>query len=721
MLSLKRADSGDDSSTAGCISPRAVVRAVARWLPRGWTLPDESWRRRHRGIVVVLWLHVPGVFVFGVARAQGVGHSAFEAAPVAMLALLAGSSVLPRRWRSVAATMGLLTASAVLVHLSEGSTEMHFHFFVMMPLVALYQDWIPFLTAIAYVSGHHGIAGMIDPGSVFNHPAALASPWKWAGIHAVFIAGISIVCLSTWKLLEAALEHARDEARVKSEFLSIMSHEIRTPLTAVIGYAGLLSDTGLTADQRQYADTIRRSGDRLLTLVNDILDYSKLEARRLSLDESPFDMLRLVDDTIELVAETAHQRGVSLSSLVENSVPRGVVGDSGRIAQVLLNLVSNAVKFTENGEVDVHVYGRPVGTRRHEVTVAVRDSGIGIAEEEAERLFDAFTQAEASTSRRYGGTGLGLPIARQLCDLMGGTIDVESALGEGATFRASFVVGESIPDAKRHDANAIAGLRVLVVGDEHAPDSTISKYLVRSGVRPRLASSEQALLWARAGMRFDVVFMVRERDGADPFAFAVELRTTLDKTSTHLVLVTSPAAPIAVAGVFDSILFEPLRQSDVYDLLATLEAGPDESEPIGQMPGEQLAATHPLRILVAEDNHVNQKVIVAHLRRLGYEADVVSNGAEAVDAVGVRAFDLVLMDLHMPEVDGFTAAKTIRELYGDAAPRIVALTADATPEAQAECASSGIARSITKPIKESELRSVLMGEPEGPPRERVAS
>lgn len=418
----------------------------------------------------------------------------------------------------------------MLVHLSGGSIEMHFHFFVMVPLIALYQDWVPFLVAIAYVALHHGVAGSLDPHSVFNHPSAISQPWKWAAIHAFFIAGISLVCLTTWRLLELALESAQAEARVKGEFLSIMSHEIRTPLTAVIGYAGLLSDTGLSTEQKQYADTIRRSGDRLLTLVNDVLDYSKLEAGRLGLDEASFDMLHLVDDTIELVADTAQQRGVTLSSLVENSVPRGAVGDSGRITQVLLNLVSNAVKFTENGEVFVHVFGRQVGAGKREVTMSVRDTGIGIDPDAIEPLFDAFTQAEASTSRKYGGTGLGLPIARQLCELMGGTIEVESSLAQGSTFRASFVIGESMPDSKRHDVrSSLGGLRILLVGEDGVEDSMIAKYMSQWNVRFRTANASQALLLARSGMRFDAVFMLRALDGADPFEFGVEFRSILPR------------------------------------------------------------------------------------------------------------------------------------------------------------------------------------------------
>jgi signal transduction histidine kinase/FixJ family two-component response regulator len=627
---------------------------------------------------------------------------------IAIFALGAASKSLPRRLRTIAATIGLLTSSAVLVHLSGGSIEMHFHFFVMVPLVALYQDWVTFLVAIAYVALHHGLAGTLDPHSVFNHPAALNHPWKWAAIHALFIAGISAVCLTTWRLLEFALASARAEARVKGEFLSVMSHEIRTPLTAVIGYAGLLADMGLSPEQKQYADTIRRSGDRLLTLINDVLDYSKLEAGRLDLDEAPFDMLPLVDDTVVLVSDIAQQRGVRLSSLVDNSVPRTAIGDGGRIAQVLLNLVSNAVKFTENGEVFVHVSARPVGSGEHEVTMAVRDTGIGIDVSTAERLFDSFTQAEASISRQYGGTGLGLAIARQLCELMGGTIRLESTPGEGSTFSASFIVEEATPNRKRHDVpKSLAGLRALVVGQQDANESLLVRYLSEWGVRPRVTNASQALLWARSGMNFGIVFVLHSKDETDPFGFAVELKTLLAKRRTPLVLVAGPSAPGESAEVFDSVLLDPLRQSAVYDLVTSVGAAEQEPHPEIESHAK-LAERYPLRILVAEDNHVTQKVILAQLKRLGYRADAVANGVEAVEATGVRPYDLILMDMHMPDMDGPTAARVIRDRAGEYSPAIVALTADATADARAACREAGMEGFVTKPVRESEFVAALI-------------
>jgi signal transduction histidine kinase/CheY-like chemotaxis protein len=559
-----------------------ALRVLDR-VPRGWTLTHESWRRRHRGIVVILWLHVLVVPVFGVVRGETLGHVLLEAAGIAALAAAACTPSLGQRGRTIAASLGLMTASAVLVHLSQGSIEMHFHFFVMVPLVALYQDWIPFSVAIAYVAVHHGLAGSFDPHSVFNHPAALNNPWKWGAIHAIFITATSLVCLTTWRLLESALNAAKAEAQVKSEFLSVLSHEIRTPLTAVIGYTGLLADGELSAEQREYAETIRRSGDHLLTLVNDILDYSKLEAGRLEMDEVPFNVRQLIHDTISLVAEAAQQRSVSLSSNCDASVPTTAAGDSGRIAQLLLNLVSNAVKFTEHGKVVVSVTARPLKSDRQELAIAVADTGIGIEPSAARNLFKPFTQAEASTSRRFGGTGLGLAIARQLCDLMGGTIRVESVPGVGSTFLATVVVRDSMS----------------------AVDQPV----------------------------FD------ERKGEPVVAPASEIRS--------------------------------------------------------------------VRLLIAEDNHVNQKVLLAQLERLGYSADTVANGLEALQASALRHYDAILMDVHMPEMNGITAARLIRERSNGDCPTIIGITADTTEGSGADCYAAGMESVVTKPTKLADLAEAL--------------
>jgi signal transduction histidine kinase/ActR/RegA family two-component response regulator len=561
-------------------------RKAARFLPRGWTLPDEAWKSRHRGILIVLWSHVVAVPVFGFIRGYWLPHVLAESSLIAALATIASYQQLPRRWRMIAASIGLLTASAVLVHLSGGSTEMHFHFFVMVPLIALYQDWVPFLLAISYVVLHHGVVGSLDPHSVFSSSAAIRSPWKWAGIHAFFITGISIVCLVTWRLLERALNEAKAEAHTKSEFLSVMSHEIRTPLTSVIGYTGLLLDTDLSEEQRTYANTVRRSSDHLLTLINDILDYSRIDAGALVLEETPFDPVETVESTVGLLSSTALSRGVRLQTSFDPDTPRFAMGDSGRVAQVLLNLVSNAVKFTdEGGEVRIHLGSDFVDENSRELSFTVTDTGIGIEPEAIDRIFGSFTQAEASTSRRYGGSGLGLAIATQLCELMGGTLTVKSTLGQGSTFRASVVV--------------------------------------------------------------------READRGDP--------------------ISNRSAAIAST----------------------------------QAASEHGVATR-LRVLVAEDNHVAQKVVIGQLKQLGYEADAVSNGIEAVHAASMRTYDVILMDLEMPEMDGLEAARLINEqAVSGARPVIIALTGHPVGEDRTAWDRSGMSGSIIKPVNVRELGETL--------------
>lgn len=683
----------------------AAVRSVPGLLPRGWTLSDESWRHRHRGILIVLWAHVVAVPIFGVVRGYELGHVLLETSAIAVLALGANAKVITRRGRMIAASLGLLSSSAILVHLSGGAIEMHFHFFVMVPLIALYQDWVPFTIAIAYVATHHGVAGTLDPRSVFNHPAAAAQPWKWALIHAFFIAGISVVCLTTWRLLESALNKARAEAQVKSEFLSVLSHEIRTPLTAVIGYTGLLADKGLSPQQRDYANTIRRSSDHLLTLINDILDYSKLEAGRLELDDAPFDVLHLVDDTMGLVADTARKQGIVLSSLCENSVPNTAMGDSGRIAQVLLNLVSNAVKFTETGEVFVRVTARPLSAERHELAIAVRDTGIGIEPEHLATLFDSFKQAEASISRRYGGTGLGLAIAKQLCELMGGGLTVESALGEGSTFTATIVVRQTTPDWKRHDVRrTFPDPSVMVVGSAQRAERLL-QFLGQWGITTRALNPSEALMRARSGQRSDVVFVFDGSDDLDPLVFALDVRTQSVTAPRRLVLV-SAEHPEGADVAFDVVCNEPLKQSHIYDLLVALQSGPRAATELESDPA--LAERLPLRILVAEDNHVNQKVILAQLRSLGYEADAVSSGTEAVQSTAVRSYDVVLMDVHMPEMDGISATRMIRERADEQRPTLIAVSADATRETRSACRDAGMDDYITKPVKPSELAAALL-------------
>jgi CheY-like chemotaxis protein/anti-sigma regulatory factor (Ser/Thr protein kinase) len=432
-----------------------------------------------------------------------------------------------------------------------------------------------------------------------------------------------------------------------------------------------------------------------------------LKAGRLELDDAPFDVLHLVDDTMGLVAETARKQGIALSSLCENSVPNTAVGDSGRIAQVLLNLVSNAVKFTEQGEVFVRVTGRPISSEKQELSIAVRDTGIGIDAENLERLFDSFRQAEASISRRYGGTGLGLAIAKQLCELMGGTLRVESTVGEGSTFTATVVVGLATPDWKRHDVRrSFPGMRALVVGQSVRADALL-RFLGQWGAQSRGMTASEALMRVRSGPDVDVVFVFDGLDAIDPSVLALELRSVSTTRPIHIALVTSSPETEHI-GMFDSVLSEPLRQSHVYDVLVSLRAGPTDTSVSGDPHFDpSMGERTPLRILVAEDNHVNQKVLLSQLRNLGYSADAVTSGAEAVDANDLRPYDVILMDVHMPEMDGVTATRLIRERSGGAGPAIIAVSADATTQTKATALEAGVDDYVTKPIKIAELAGAL--------------